>query len=223
LQERILIKKGLILSLFLHFCFLLFLFEHRFPNAERANDVSLEKISARLDVSNKASPINADTLLPQPSAQPAQKATEKRQTEIEPTQGSVDAIREEGNAKHEVPPLNVAAETQPIAPAEPVVRTPSIDVMRQYGINLARVAGKYKKFPVQARQRGWEGEVGLVVGTSQGLALPVVSIGKSSGFDELDQAAVDMLRRAVREAVIPAELVGKPFALTLPIRFSLED
>jgi protein TonB len=105
----------------------------------------------------------------------------------------------------------------------PPVRPVSQDGLRQYGINVAKEARKHKRFPSMARQRGWEGEVNVVIGTAAGTVLPLVSLSKGSGFEALDQAALDMVRAAVRDAQMPEELHGRAFALTLPIRFSLED
>lgn len=217
------LKKGLILSIFLHSLLILLFIEQRQLFPDLPNALSSEKISARLVVTEKPSPLNADNVVSERANRKGTKVIESVPSSFESMQGPHSVLSEKGIVRQETPAQTSVLESVPVVVPEPAAKAPSIDVMRQYGINLARVAGKYKKFPLQARQRGWEGEVGLVVGTSLGSVLPVVSIGKSSGFDELDRAALEMLSRAVREAVMPNELSGKQFALTLPIRFSLED
>lgn len=97
------------------------------------------------------------------------------------------------------------------------------DGIRRYRLNLAREARKFKRFPELARRQGWEGEVSIVVTTIAGHVLPQVSLSQESGFPVLDAAALEMVRLAVPGAEVPESLRGQVFALTLPIRFSLED
>jgi hypothetical protein len=56
------------------------------------------------------------------------------------------------------------------------------------------------------------------------LALPQVKLSQSSGFEPLDQAALE-LAGACRaySAVLPETLRSRQFALTLPIHFRLDD
>lgn len=99
----------------------------------------------------------------------------------------------------------------------------SADSIRQYRLNLARETHIDKRFLVDHGPYGWQGEVGLVVGSMAGSVLPQVSLHQSSGVDDVDAAALDIMRRAVRNAVLPEELRGKAFALTLPIRFGSDN
>ena len=124
------------------------------------------------------------------------------------------------------------ADNAPVAPArtsgsggEAAVRLDeaSPDGIRQYRLNLAREARRFKSYPGVARERGWEGDVVVVVNTVAGAQLPQVALGQSSGRALLDEEAVNLVEQAVRSATIPDSLRGRSFALTLPIQFRLDE
>ena len=99
----------------------------------------------------------------------------------------------------------------------------SPDGVRQYRLNLAREARRFKHFPPLARERGWEGVAVVVVSTVAGAPLPQVSLSQSSGFDLLDQEALMLVAQAVTTAALPESLRSHTFALTLPIHYRLDD
>jgi protein TonB len=99
----------------------------------------------------------------------------------------------------------------------------SVDGVRQYRLNLAREARRFKDYPRAARERGWEGVVVVVVNTVAGVGVPVVSLSQSSGYDVLDQAALDLVGQSVDTATMPESLRGRQFALTLPIHYRLDE
>ena len=101
--------------------------------------------------------------------------------------------------------------------------TISLDGVRQYRLNLAREARRFKRYPELARERGWEGVVVVVVNTVAGAATPLVSLSQSSGFEQLDLAALELLEMAVESAVLPESLRGRQFGLTLPVDYRLGD
>lgn len=99
----------------------------------------------------------------------------------------------------------------------------SPDGVRQYRLNLAREARRFKHFPQFARDRGWEGVAVVVVSTMAGTPLPRVSLTQSSGFEMLDDEALALVAQAVNTAVLPDSLRNRTFALTLPIHYRLDD
>jgi periplasmic protein TonB len=114
--------------------------------------------------------------------------------------------------------------------AAPVINSPvvapadiSVEGVRQYRLNLAREARRFKRYPELARERGWEGVVVVVVNTAAGATAPLVSLSQSSGFNQLDQAALELLETAVQTAVLPESLRGRQFGLTLPVDYRLGD
>lgn len=98
-----------------------------------------------------------------------------------------------------------------------------LDGVRQYRLSLAREARRFKRYPDQARERGGEGVVVLIVTTVAGVAIPQVKLSQSSGSDLLDQAALELLEIAVQSATLPESLRGHQFALTLPVHYRLDD
>ncbi|MGB4911702.1 MAG: TonB family protein [Candidatus Dechloromonas phosphoritropha] len=113
--------------------------------------------------------------------------------------------------------------SQTVSPAALQAEDVSADGVRQYRLNLAREARRFKDYPRGARERGWEGVVVVVVNTVAGVGVPVVSLSQSSGFDVLDQAALDLVGQAVSTAAMPESLHGRQFALTLPIHYRLDE
>lgn len=99
----------------------------------------------------------------------------------------------------------------------------SADGLRQYRLALAREAKRYKRYPSVARERGWEGLVSILVSVPLAGATPVVSVDKSSGYELLDNQALEMIGLAARSAPLPEVLRGGAFSLNLPVRYSLGD
>lgn len=99
----------------------------------------------------------------------------------------------------------------------------SEDDRREYRIALSLAAGRFKRYPPLAQERGWEGtvEVELVV---RALARqPEIALLRSSGHAILDEKALDMVTRAAYRTDLPAGLKGRDFRVVLPVEFSLAD
>lgn len=99
----------------------------------------------------------------------------------------------------------------------------SPDGVRQYRLNLAREARRFKRYPPLARQRGWEGVVVVLVSTVASGLVPQVSLSQSSGFELLDQEALELVSQAAHTATVPESLRNRQFGLTLPIHYRLDD
>lgn len=126
------------------------------------------------------------------------------------------AVTEKSSARH----------ADPVAPpstASTQHEDPSPDGVRQYRLNLAREARRFKRFPQLARDRGWEGAVVVVVSTVAGMPVPQVSLSNSSGYELLDREALELVAQAINTAALPESLRNRPFALTLPIHYRLND
>lgn len=134
-----------------------------------------------------------------------------------------------------------AADSHPAAPVAGEVGAPSAssaaagavaerppegidaDGVRQYRIDLASAARRFRVYPAVARARGWEGTVELAIASGPLVSVPVIRVTRSSGHPVLDEQAVSMLSQAVRVAPLPDSLRGRELNISLPIRFSLED
>lgn len=104
-------------------------------------------------------------------------------------------------------------------PAESV----SADGLRQYRIDLAVAARRFRMYPVVARARGWEGVAEVSISVSAGPAAPSLHLARSSGHAILDEQALQMLGRALESTPLPESLRGRSFVLPMPVRFSLEE
>lgn len=97
------------------------------------------------------------------------------------------------------------------------------DEMRQYRLSVASAARRFKRYPPLARERLWEGKVGLEVSVSVLLTLPEVSLTHSSGYPLLDEQGLETMRRAVHATPLPEALRGKSWREPFAISFSLEN
>lgn len=102
------------------------------------------------------------------------------------------------------------------------VESISADALRQYRIDLASNARRYRHYPSAARSRGQEGLVALEVLLAPGRS-PVVRMAGGSGHALLDEQGLAMADKAVRVTAIPEGLRGREVVVPMPIRFSLES
>jgi protein TonB len=113
----------------------------------------------------------------------------------------------------------------PAAPVAPPSAGESADpaTIGQYRIAVIAAARRYKRYPRIAMDNNWEGqaEIRMVIGTDGNIAS--ISIKTKSGFEVLDQQALEMIRRAKPQAPIPAALRGKGFTIDVPVVFSLRE
>lgn len=99
----------------------------------------------------------------------------------------------------------------------------ALDGLRGYRLSVASEARRFKRYPPQALAAGWTGtvEVRLEVG---GDGRPrAATVGRSSGHEALDRAALSMIDAGALRARLPESLRGKSFAVVLPVVFNLDD
>lgn len=121
-------------------------------------------------------------------------------------------------------PLSVRApEARESAPATPATGEPDAGSVDQFRRALIDAAARYKRYPVQALERGWQGrvEVHLVIGPTGIIQSSVVKA--SSGHEILDNQALDMVKRAKPLAPVPATLRGREFSVDIPVIFDLQS
>lgn len=125
-----------------------------------------------------------------------------------------------------VPPLAAGGEAQGsldgASVASVAAGTVSADGLRQYRIDLAGAARRFRGYPALARSRGWEGVTEMTVFVDVA-GVPAVRMTGSSGHAVLDEQALEMMGRAVAQTPLPEILRGRSFSVPLPIRFSLEE
>ncbi len=110
--------------------------------------------------------------------------------------------------------------------ASPIVQDGStIDAngIRQYRVSLAATARKFKKSSALALASGLSGTAEIRIEIeSSGLPLPP-QLQHSSGDDQLDDAALQLIGNAVQNTRMPASLRGKSFSMHLPVEFRLDE
>ena len=85
---------------------------------------------------------------------------------------------------------------------------------------FAHVA-KFKTYPEEARKRRHQGETVVHFIMTRDGVLTAIRISQGSGIAALDQAAVEVLRRASPLPPPPAALAGETLELLLPLRYQL--
>jgi protein TonB len=97
------------------------------------------------------------------------------------------------------------------------------DELRQYRLELAIAARRFKRYPELARERGWEGRVEVAVSVRARLPVPQFSLVGSSGHAVLDEQALWMLEQASAATMLPGGLRSRDFRIVLPLEFTLEE
>lgn len=108
-------------------------------------------------------------------------------------------------------------------PANPPPEALDVNLLEAYRLALIDAARRYKRYPAQAMERGWEGrvEIRVVVGANGMIKSALVK--RSSRYQILDDQALDMVRRAFDSLTQhkPAPR-GREFTLDVPVIFELQ-
>jgi protein TonB len=99
----------------------------------------------------------------------------------------------------------------------------SADGLREYRVSLAIAARRFKRYPVLALERGWEGTVDVAVSMTSWQQRPQPALVRSSGHAALDEQALSMVEQASLVTVLPDSLKGRDFGFVLPIEFIREN
>ena len=91
-----------------------------------------------------------------------------------------------------------------------------------YSSLLAAAIAKYKQYPKIAHMRGWQGLIIIELQLNPQGGVIYSQIKKSSGYDVLDQEALEMIKRASPFPQPPEALRNKNFTVLVPISFKLE-
>ena len=114
-------------------------------------------------------------------------------------------------------------------PGQPTTEVPESLTRDQYRIELMAEALRQGRerhppqgYPQLARDHRWEGDVhvGVVVSASGGATL---TLKGGSGYQALDEQALDLLRQAALAIAVPHTLRGKDFAVDVRASYRLAD
>jgi periplasmic protein TonB len=149
----------------------------------------------------------------------------------EPASPAVPRVAEPTSAPSPSPPSaaqapqSEASRVAELAPAEVAARpliegfdTGQIDAFR---LALIDAAKRYKRYPVQAMERGWQGrvEIRVVIGADGMIRRTLVKT--SSNYQILDDQALDIVKRGKPLTQIPPALRGREFTVDVPVIFEL--
>jgi protein TonB len=92
-----------------------------------------------------------------------------------------------------------------------------------YRLALINAAKRYKRYPVQAMDRGWEGRVEIRLVVDANGAIKSALVKTSSRYQVLDEQALEMVRKAFNALaqVRPAPR-GQEFTVDVPVIFELQ-
>jgi len=118
---------------------------------------------------------------------------------------------------------SVSPQPVPDSPTELRTETFDANLFDAYRLALIDAAKRYKRYPVQAMERGWEGrvEVRVVVGANGMIKSALVK--SSSRYQILDDQALDMVRKAFNAlAQVQPAPRGREFTVDVPVIFELQ-
>ena len=121
------------------------------------------------------------------------------------------------------PPMEVpsVASAPAAAPAPPA---PDLSTLiAQYRQQFIGAAVRFKRYPLAARDNGWEGDVVVRLEVSASGELRELKVRKSSGYPALDEQALEMFRLASPQVPLPAALRGRAFGFDVRAVYSLKD
>ena len=119
-----------------------------------------------------------------------------------------------------VQPAPVTEAPSPAPSAESVLDEKTS--IARYRYELINAALAYKRYPREAIQAGWEGDVLVRVAVGAGGAADV-TVERSSGQALLDAQAVDAFQQAAPRVALPPALRGQSFNVEVVAVYSLRD
>ena len=123
------------------------------------------------------------------------------------------------------PAAPAASAAGPVAKteAQPGPADPDSGSLRDYEGRLSFFAARYKVYPRVAVDNAWEGNVEVMMVIGANGVLRSISVRTSSGYQVLDQQAMEMFRRAKPLVPIPPALAGREFTVTRWVSFGLKE
>ncbi|HKW36626.1 MAG TPA: energy transducer TonB [Burkholderiales bacterium] len=108
-------------------------------------------------------------------------------------------------------------------PARPPAEAVDPSLFDAYRLALIDAAKRYKRYPVQAMEKGWEGRVEIRLVVDANGTIKSALVKSSSRYRVLDDQALDMVRKAFNALaqVRPAPR-GREFTVDVPVVFELQ-
>jgi protein TonB len=108
------------------------------------------------------------------------------------------------------------------AAAKPLVEGFDAGLLDAYRLALIDAAKRYRRYPVQAMERGWQGRVEIRIAIGADGMIKRTHVKTSSNYQILDEQALDMVKRSKPLIQIPSALRGREFSVDIPVIFELQ-
>ena len=95
-------------------------------------------------------------------------------------------------------------------------------LLEKYRLALIDAAKRYKRYPIRAMEKGWQGRVEIRLAVGSNGTIKNTFIKRSSSYQILDDQALDMVKKSTRAEPIPSALRGREFTLDIPVIFELQ-
>ncbi len=125
-----------------------------------------------------------------------------------------------------------AAVEQPSIDSRPVaattinptqLRTADPGALAGYNRAVAEAVDHFKRYPRLALMRNWQGTALLKLNIGADGRVREYHLARSSGFDTLDEQALEMLRLAMPLPALPTQLAGIDLSIDIPVIFRIAD
>jgi len=219
--DRLYWRRALTVSVTLHGLILGMVAQQHWQEAARVPDALLQVVLSR----SAASAARAAEEPPPPSrAVRANRAPDAfRASQASPL---APGLPERPIAEDSAPAIpTIVAEPAPSpAPVHLASRGPT-EASPLAGFNrlLSQTVERHKHYPRIALVRHWQGTAVLKVNIGADGRLRNYLLMSSSGYDALDQQALEMLREALPLPELPAQLAGLDLSIDVPVTFRIAD
>lgn len=163
-------------------------------------------------------------ILSRPNSTLAARPAPAVRTEAAPaTPAAVSAVETPAEpAPHTPAPALAATRVDAAPPPLAAEEAPDPAQLERYGRSLSSLLARQQNYPRIAALRGWEGEVQLRVTIARKGNIVATQIVRSSGFEVLDQNAVQLVSSAGPLPRPPEHLQNREIQVIVPVHYKLE-
>ncbi len=119
-------------------------------------------------------------------------------------------------------PVAAATVAHAAPPPAAADETPDPALLERYGRSLSALFARQQNYPRLAAMRGWEGEVQLRITVARKGNIVATQVVRSSGFEVLDQNAIQLVSAAGPLPQPPESLHKQEIQIIVPVRYKLE-
>ena len=106
---------------------------------------------------------------------------------------------------------------------EKVVALEFDESKKSYLFAIAAEARRFKKYPARAIAAGWTGTAEITIDVAAGGNVKAPMLHKSSGYEDIDNAALSLVGIALKRTPVPQSLRTRAFNMVLPVSFNIHD